>query len=208
MQQDTADHTALAGRRERNKLRNRSRIYEAAIELFVEKGYDRTTIDDITVRADVARGTFFNYFQRKEDLITEWATNRRRIMIKRLQLPLSIETTDTATLLQLCLGILAQVNEEQREQVDVMITAWVKVGRPLSEEPHTAEVFASIVRAGQERGEINQDADPETLGNVIRDLYLGALYRWIRQNSPRGELIQDLRNIIQVLLNGITVTNR
>ncbi|MGW5289844.1 TetR/AcrR family transcriptional regulator [Rhodococcus pyridinivorans] len=54
------------------------------------KGYEGTAIDDITERADFARGTFFNYFQRKDDLITEWAEVRRRAVSERLELPLSI----------------------------------------------------------------------------------------------------------------------
>ncbi|WP_032761476.1 helix-turn-helix domain-containing protein, partial [Streptomyces alboviridis] len=64
-------------RRERNKRRVRERLYSAAIELIVEKGYDHTSIEEIAERADVARGTFFNYFQRKEDIITEWGERRR-----------------------------------------------------------------------------------------------------------------------------------
>ncbi|MYV89340.1 TetR family transcriptional regulator, partial [Streptomyces sp. SID1034] len=46
----------------------RGRIFSAALSLFAEKGFEQTTIDDITERADVARGTFFNHFQHKEEL--------------------------------------------------------------------------------------------------------------------------------------------
>ncbi|XIE78981.1 TetR/AcrR family transcriptional regulator [Streptomyces sp. SBR177] len=60
------------GRRERNKLKVKERLYSSAIALFAEQGYDETSIDEIVERADVARGTFFNYFQRKEDLLGAW----------------------------------------------------------------------------------------------------------------------------------------
>jgi AcrR family transcriptional regulator len=44
-------------------------LEEAASELFLEQGYDGTTIDQISARAGVARTTFFNYFATKGDLL-------------------------------------------------------------------------------------------------------------------------------------------
>ena len=44
-------------------------LEEAASELFLEQGYARTTIEQITQRAGVSRNTFFNYFGSKSDLL-------------------------------------------------------------------------------------------------------------------------------------------
>ena len=52
-------------RRERKKAQARDRIYRTAIRLFREKGYDDVTVDRIVLKADVAKGTFFNYFPTK-----------------------------------------------------------------------------------------------------------------------------------------------
>ena len=64
------------GRRERKKEETKRRIYVAALELFHEKGFEHTTVDEITERADVAKGTFFNYFPHKESVLSylseEW----------------------------------------------------------------------------------------------------------------------------------------
>jgi TetR/AcrR family transcriptional regulator, cholesterol catabolism regulator len=57
------------GRRERKKLAVERRIREAALELFREKGYEAATVEEIAERADVAKGTFFNYFPRKDTLL-------------------------------------------------------------------------------------------------------------------------------------------
>jgi AcrR family transcriptional regulator len=50
-------------------LERRDRILEAALEVFAEKGYDRTTIDDIAKRAGVGKGTIYNRVGRKEDFL-------------------------------------------------------------------------------------------------------------------------------------------
>jgi len=47
----------------------RDRLREAAFSLFEERGYDQTTVDDITERAGVGRTTFFRNYRSKEDVI-------------------------------------------------------------------------------------------------------------------------------------------
>jgi AcrR family transcriptional regulator len=56
-------------RRERKKDETRERIFKVAVKLFRDNGFEATTIDDITERADVAKGTFFNYFPKKEAVL-------------------------------------------------------------------------------------------------------------------------------------------
>src|SRR5438034_1129540 len=44
-------------------------IWDAAIDLFTEKGFDETTVDDIAQTAGVSRRSFFRYFSSKSDLL-------------------------------------------------------------------------------------------------------------------------------------------
>ena len=60
-----ADHS----RSGRPRASSRRMLAEAAGELFLEKTYDGTTVDDIARRAGVSRATFFNYFGSKSDLL-------------------------------------------------------------------------------------------------------------------------------------------
>ena len=56
-------------RRERKKEETKERIFNAAMKLFRSRGFEETTIEEITEKADVAKGTFFNYFPRKEEVL-------------------------------------------------------------------------------------------------------------------------------------------
>jgi AcrR family transcriptional regulator len=55
--------------------RTRQKLLDAARSLFAEKGLDLTTIDDITERADVGKGTFYYHFKNKEGLIKVMINN-------------------------------------------------------------------------------------------------------------------------------------
>jgi AcrR family transcriptional regulator len=57
------------GRRERRRCETRERIFRAAMNLFRDHGFQRTTVEDITDAADVGKGTFFNYFPSKEHVL-------------------------------------------------------------------------------------------------------------------------------------------
>ena len=55
-------------RRSRKRLATRQEISNAATRLFLERGFDRVTVDEIAAAADVGRMTVFNHFPRKEDM--------------------------------------------------------------------------------------------------------------------------------------------
>src|SRR6266550_9093326 len=77
-------------RREQKKESTRQAILRAALALFAQKGFYRTTTKAISQKAKIAEGTLFNYFETKEDLalyffeqelvgITEWYQRDKRV---------------------------------------------------------------------------------------------------------------------------------
>ena len=61
----------VVDRQERRKRRTRQAIQKAALELFAERGYRETTINDIAERADVAPRTVTVHFPAKEELLLD-----------------------------------------------------------------------------------------------------------------------------------------
>jgi AcrR family transcriptional regulator len=62
---------AVTDGRSRRRAGTRQRLYEAAVELIAEQGFSATTVDDIALRAKVAKGTVYYNFKSKNDLFEE-----------------------------------------------------------------------------------------------------------------------------------------
>jgi AcrR family transcriptional regulator len=57
------------GRREAQKQARKQRIFAAALQLFEARGFAAVTVEEIAAAADIAKGTFFNYFPTKEAVL-------------------------------------------------------------------------------------------------------------------------------------------
>ena len=57
------------GLRERKKLKTKAAIQKEAMRLFLKKGFEETTIEEIAAAVEISSSTFFNYFPTKEDVV-------------------------------------------------------------------------------------------------------------------------------------------
>ncbi|WP_045836032.1 TetR/AcrR family transcriptional regulator [Hyphomicrobium sp. 99] len=71
-------------RRSRKRLATRQAISDAATCLFIERGFDHVTVDEIALAADVGRMTVFNHFPRKEDMFFDRDEEGREILRQAL----------------------------------------------------------------------------------------------------------------------------
>ncbi|KAB2347402.1 TetR family transcriptional regulator [Actinomadura rudentiformis] len=86
----------LDGLRERKKQRTRLALIDAALDLFLAKGYEATTIDEIVAAVDVSQRTFFRYFATKEDVVLDTMVQYDQIMMEALAARPSAEKPLTA----------------------------------------------------------------------------------------------------------------
>src|SRR5690606_21898032 len=77
----------------RRKRLTRERIFEAALDLFVRKGLDETTVAEIADSADIGKVTFFTYFPTKESIFAHVSTG----LVARMGLALDAAAADGAT---------------------------------------------------------------------------------------------------------------
>jgi AcrR family transcriptional regulator len=75
----------MSDRRSRKRLATRQGISDAATRLFIERGFDQVTVDEIAAAADVGRMTVFNHFPRKEDMFFDRDEEGREMLRQALR---------------------------------------------------------------------------------------------------------------------------
>jgi AcrR family transcriptional regulator len=193
----------MTTRRERKRLHTRRRLYEAAVQLFEEQGYDTTTMDEIAELADTARATAYNYFPRKSSFLDEWMHRRREQVSVDLDAQ-GGEAQPIGALLRSYLDELARINLTQERLTRTLLPAWVRAGGPIDDAPALADVLTRYIRLGQQRGEVREDCDAERAGHLIRNAYLGNLYLWLRDDdSTRLDLLNAVHESVDIVLRGL-----
>jgi AcrR family transcriptional regulator len=71
-------------RRDRKRLTNRESIRSAAVRLFMDRGFDNVSVDDVADAADVSPSTVYRNFPTKEDLVLANMAERQREFVRIL----------------------------------------------------------------------------------------------------------------------------
>ena len=95
----------MSGLRESKKRAVRKALFETAIRLFEEKGYDGVSVSEIVAAAGVAKGTFFNHFPNKADILADWYAD---IVGRSLETP---SGPDDGTLADRLVRVIADIGE-------------------------------------------------------------------------------------------------
>ncbi|THE15141.1 TetR/AcrR family transcriptional regulator [Bacillus timonensis] len=93
--------------------KRRRRVADVALKLFVEKGFQQTSIQDIIEHANISKGTFYNYFSNKNDCIAEILEGLRYDASQiRMEMQVGKDETDRTVLIDQ-ISILTELNKER-----------------------------------------------------------------------------------------------
>jgi AcrR family transcriptional regulator len=197
--------TPKLGRRERNKAAIREKLVDAARDAFTERGYQAATHEEIAEAADVARTTAFNYFPHKEDFVVAILADRRAVLRATMSRVLA-EPKQVMDALREAMREFAQWFDAEPRSVRMATRATLQSGVLLRPDYYaTGDLFGAAIATGQERGEIRPDVDPNMVGRLLIDGYLGIVYRWAAEDdAPSPE--QDMLRLVDLAFTGIMRT--
>lgn len=193
-----------SSRRERRSAELRERLFRAALQLFAQKGYSETTVEDITNAADVGKGTFFNYFPSKDHILAAFG----QLQIEKLQISADAAPASKVPIRDFFHNLaLDVVSEPARNPAMVRVLVQANLSsepvRKTMREIHSKAtgLLARIVKVGQDRGEIRKDLHALEIAQTLRQSLLGALLIWSLYGD--GSLESRIETVIDVLWNGL-----
>lgn len=188
----------------RRRLATRERLYAAAVALVTEQGYEATTVDEIAARAGTSRRTSFNHFPTKSDLTLEWASRRRAQAAAAARA--AAPHGDVLDRLRAYFRELAAITEERPAETREMLFGYLGACGPvLHPSPMSRELAEWL--ADPHRRTAEQRARLEVATDLLHDVYLGVLWRWMRDPAPRpGAFTQALDAAMEVAVVGIAAS--
>ncbi|GHF99720.1 TetR family transcriptional regulator [Deinococcus piscis] len=190
--------------RERQKERRRSEIYEAAIALFKESGFENTTATEIARASGVSRGTFFNYYPYKEAVLLDYGS----LVVKSLEAEAGRRLDRGQPPLDVLYDIWSLLADENTKERDLFPPLAYEVMNPNPERAQTAYralrlsgVVELILRPLHDAGELRSDLSLARISNLIADTYLLVALRWSAYGTGRS-LHDELRLSLDLLLTG------
>ncbi|MFG6445413.1 TetR family transcriptional regulator [Microbacterium sp. P07] len=169
----------------RPRASSREILAEAASELFLERGFDETSVADITTRAGVSRSSFFNYFATKSDVL--WAGFDERVDALGAQLDRDeepqLETAVRRALAGLVRGFRPDTLALALAQADAMGLADELERESAVRRARIGRVVAERLRRG--------GVDPmraEVLGAAYGGAVLAAVAHWAGAGAGRTPL--------------------
>ena len=193
---------SAADRRARRRAQGRQRVFRAAIELFVERGFEATTMEDIAERADVARATVFNYFQRKTAFLDEWSAARRRAAMAAIRAE-HLDDHPLPEILNRYMAELARMSIRTRPETVALMGAAVHATNVLG-DPRLAEELAMFIARARDRGEVRAGVDPALAGLLVATGYFAILTDWISAEPVPFDLTARLLQMVSILCRGLT----
>ena len=189
---------------ERKKAETRERIGRAAMALIARRGLAATSVEEITRAADVAKGTFFNYFPSKEHVFVVFVEAQHA---KLRQAVADAERGRRRIRFDLLDQFLALAEEpgSSRDLAAALVSALLGSGtvREIAAVgmAEGRRLLARIFSLGQERGEVRADRDPRLLGLALQEALFGTLVVWVIH--PEEKLSARLRANFEAYWRGV-----
>lgn len=195
----------MLSRRESNKHSKRQRLLTESLRLFREKGFEQTTVSEVTQAAGVAKGTFFNYFPTKEDVLLALGEQT----LGKLQQVEAAEIFRGETArgkVKALFQALAAGLDADRELVRQMVYRGLRLPDLVNRERARLDfrsTLSLLLAQGQRRGEIDAQADIDFVADTLYMLYFQQIVSWCTTEFM-GSLAERLDRVVDLVFKGIS----
>ena len=191
----------------------RNRILEEAIIEFRDNNYDAASINKIVERSGISKGSFYQYFNDKEDVYLY-------IMSKIAEKKIEYLTPSMMNFSEL--SFYDALREMYRSAIEFALgnPDYLEIGNRMMRDnsgmlqklrsafsARGDEMFVTLLKKGQETGDIRQDLELEMVAKMLISMQLSIVEYYFEKHKDKGysmEIMDELDKFFDVLKNGIS----
>lgn len=194
------------GRAANKRKQMEEKIYKAGMMLFQEKGITNTTLQEICDEAGISKGTFFNYFTSKEEILARFGQGQLEILIsyaKELPSTMSTKEKVVAVLLKDFRTV-----KESEVYTKIALKGIAEGGLPVNKfesqnRKKLAKIYENILKQGIKNKEEIQ-LNIALVADLIVTIYFHTLDKHFNQHECKQSAEQFICNSIDIIFYGIS----
>lgn len=165
---------------------NKTDIIDQGVQLFREKGYHNTGVDDILKSCGIPSGSFYNFFKNKEGFAIQALELYNQRYLEMLDQLLKDDTISPLERLRRLFSGSVKMHVEHDCSMGCLLNSMTSevaalnmtIGNLAAEHyQRNAEKLADVISAGQDTGEIRKDFSALELAFYLTDAFAGATVR-------------------------------
>jgi AcrR family transcriptional regulator len=188
--------------RTRRRTDTRQKLFEAAVDLIAERGYAETTVDDIALRAGVAKGTVYYNFPSKPKLFEELL--RHGIGLLTDEFRRAVEGLPPREAVGALIRAQLEYIQRYRAFAQLLLSEMWRTNREWRQTLHLLReeaiaVIAQVLQAGVDDGEFPADLDVRVASSALFGVGLVVAVDWLvfTPQRPVAEVEQALHGIVR-----------
>ncbi|HKK47864.1 MAG TPA: TetR/AcrR family transcriptional regulator [Alkalispirochaeta sp.] len=199
-------------KRQQQAMETKKFIFDTAVALFDEQGYDNVTVEEITKRAGVAKGSFYTYFRSKSDIVIEEFRNID-YYYERYERNLKRYTSATKRLLTFTRAQLRYV----RDDVGIRLLKLLYVNNIrlydsesvlIDTNRYLHGLMARIIAYGQETGEFRNDLSADDLALYVNRSMRSVFLDWAISDNSFDLVTEGVRFSENMVCPALSITTQ
>lgn len=194
-----------------NALKTKKNLFDSALKLFAEKGYDAVSVDEIATEAGTSKGSFYTYYENKESILIEQFKKIDDYYLKVYKNIKQHKNSASEKLYEFVrkqqlfvekhmgLGAIKVVYRNQIRN-DIKNIFIVDNSRAIY------KIVLEIIAEGQSSGEFRNDISAEKLSRIVIRSMRGCLYEWCLYDGNYN-LAKDGEWFFSILIDSVLKAN-
>lgn len=188
--------------REKKYAYTRQALFDSAMELFRQKGYDDVSVEEIAERAGFSRATFFNHFGSKDGVLRHFGDQLRK-RVEELVASTEREPDPLDRIRKVLLAMASEV-EANRENFRLILNYSSRdpdyLASPTSARKRVIELIAQLVDTAQQSGLARRDMPALEIAGAVFALYQYSLWSIVIKH---GQAESAIESVWRFILGGI-----
>ncbi|MDO3679827.1 TetR/AcrR family transcriptional regulator [Paenibacillus ehimensis] len=180
-------------------------IFVQSIKLFKEKGFDNVTVEEITQACGIAKGTFYNYFPKKEAVLLHLAVSQLESVHESIQ-----RNQNMPDLKQKLLHLFSNLFHQYAEQPDMVrlvVSEMMRADMFIDAEMRIVEKFrqalAALLEDAKDKGLLTTQAASEDIAAVLTGVYFNSLLIWLSGDTAAIQIETLFQRHFDIVWEGI-----